>query len=107
MIEHTAPEEYTTDFAKAGRARKILIDYLRNNRTNTSVAAFSSRAKAHAPVSVPVTWRELTTALDPASLTVHTVPKRLARLRKDPWEDYWSARQKLTRQMLVAVEAEA
>ena len=107
MIEHTAPEEYTTDFAKAGRARKILIDYLRNNRTNTSVAAFSSRAKAHAPVSVPVTWRELTTALDPASFTVHTVPKRLARLRKDPWEDYWSARQKLTRQTLAAVEAEA
>lgn len=26
---------YTTQFAKSGRGRKILIDYLRNNRTNT------------------------------------------------------------------------
>ena len=39
------PARYTTRFAKAGRERKILIDYLRNNRTNTSIAAFSMRAK--------------------------------------------------------------
>ena len=32
-------------FAKAGRERKILIDYLRNNRTNTSICAFSPRAR--------------------------------------------------------------
>jgi bifunctional non-homologous end joining protein LigD len=106
MIERAAPGEYTTDFAKAGRSRKILIDYLRNNRTNTSVAAFSSRARPHAPVSVPLTWAELKSSLDPAALTVLTVPKRLARLRKDPWADYWTSRQKLTRQMIKAVGAE-
>jgi bifunctional non-homologous end joining protein LigD len=104
-IERTAPDEYTTDFAKAGRARKILLDYLRNNRTNTSVAAFSTRAKPHAPVSIPLTWKELTISLDPAAFTVVTVPKRLARLRTDPWAAYWSTRQKLTRQMLKAVGA--
>ncbi len=102
-IERAAPDEYTTDFAKAGRARKILIDYLRNNRTNTSVAAFSTRARAHAPVSVTLAWSELTASLDPASFTAVTVPKRLGRLRKDPWAEYWTARQKLTRQMLNAV----
>ena len=105
-IERRSPESYTTEFAKAGRSRKILIDYLRNNRTNTSVAAFSTRAKAHAPVSVPLTWRELTASLDPATFTVQTVPKRLARLRSDPWADYWRSRQKLTKQMLKAVGAE-
>ena len=104
-IERSAPEVYTTDFAKAGRARKILIDYLRNNRTNTSIAAFSTRARPHAPVSVTLTWRELTAALDPASFTVQTVPRRLARLRKDPWAEYWTSRQKLTSQLVKAIQA--
>jgi bifunctional non-homologous end joining protein LigD len=106
MIERSAPQTYTTDYAKAGRERKILIDYLRNNRTNTSVAAFSTRAAPQAPVSVTLAWRELTPRLDPASFTIRTVPGRLARLRKDPWAEYWTSRQALTKQQLKAVQAE-
>jgi bifunctional non-homologous end joining protein LigD len=106
MMERSAPDTYTTDYGKSGRARKILIDYLRNNRTNTSVAAFSTRARPQATVSVTLTWKELSTALDPSSFTVRTVPARLARLRKDPWADYWTSRQKLTKQLLKAVQAE-
>ena len=105
-IERAAPDTYTTKFAKVGRTKKILIDYLRNNRTNTSIAGFSTRARPRAPVSVPITWAELRASLDPASFTVRTVPRRLARLRRDPWHDYWTSRQKLTTQMLNAVEAE-
>ena len=44
----------STAVPKAGRERLILIDSLRNNRTNTSVAAYSLRARAGAPVSVPL-----------------------------------------------------
>ena len=102
-IERADPETYTTQFAKAGREGKILIDYLRNNRTNTSVAAFSSRARPHAPVSVPLTWTELRPALDPASFTVTTQRARLGRQRQDPWRDYWTCRQKLTGQRLRAI----
>ena len=50
---------FTERFAKAGRDDKILIDYLRNNRTNTSIAAYSTRARPDAPVSMPMTWGEL------------------------------------------------
>jgi bifunctional non-homologous end joining protein LigD len=96
------PERYTTRFAKAGRERKILIDYLRNNRTNTSVAAFSTRAKPHAPVSMPLSWAMLTPRVTPDAFTVKTVPARLARLRRDPWADYWTCRQRLTRAMTKA-----
>jgi len=102
-IERTAPELYTTRFAKAGRSRKILIDYLRNNRTNTSIAAYSTRARAGAPVSVPVSWDELRPALKPESFTLQTVPRRLARLRADPWREYWKCRQKLTAGRLRSV----
>jgi bifunctional non-homologous end joining protein LigD len=102
-IEASDPARFTIDFARAGRARKILIDYLRNNRTNTSIAAYSTRAKPCATVSVPVTWNELKPSLDPASFTIVTVPRRLAKLRRNPWADYHTAKQKLTRQMLKAM----
>jgi bifunctional non-homologous end joining protein LigD len=106
-IERTDPDLYTTQFAKAGRERKILIDYLRNNRTNTSIAAFSSRAREHATVSVPVSWEELKTSLKPDGLTVKTVPQRLARLARDPWKGYWTSRQKLTKQRIRALNIHA
>ncbi len=92
-LTQTDPSRYTTTFAKAGRERKILIDYLRNNRTNTSVAAFSARAKAPATVSMPVSWKQVTAKLDPQSFTVVTTPKKL---RADPWRDYWTSTQRIS-----------
>jgi bifunctional non-homologous end joining protein LigD len=97
------PDTFTTAFAKAGRERKILVDYLRNNRTNTSIAAFSTRARPGAPVSVPIRWNELQPGLDPLRWTILTVGDRLKRLRKDPWAGYAQSRQRLTASMLAAV----
>jgi len=99
-IERSDPRMYTTAFAKAGRERKILIDYLRNNRTNTSVCAFSPRARPGAVVSMPVAWEEL--SLGPERWTVMTLPRRLKR-RSDPWADYWKSRQKVTNVSLAAL----
>ncbi|HVL69331.1 MAG TPA: DNA ligase D [Vicinamibacterales bacterium] len=89
LLEEHDPELYTTAFAKAGRERKILIDYLRNNRTNTSIAAYSTRARAGAPVSTPLRWAELKADVEPARWTVEVVERRLAKLKEDPWRDYW------------------
>ena len=105
-IERADGDTYTTEFARRGRENKILLDYLRNNRTNTSIAAYSTRARAHAPVSMPLAWDELKTALDPGSFTIATVPQRLSRMRTDPWKAYWRCRQKLTAQRLKAVGAD-
>jgi bifunctional non-homologous end joining protein LigD len=104
-IERADPERFTTQYAKAGRRAKILLDYLRNNRTNTSVAAYSTRARTGAPVSVPLGWNELKTSFDPSRFTVESVPARLHRLRNDPWAGYWTCRQSLTKERLHAVEA--
>jgi bifunctional non-homologous end joining protein LigD len=95
LIVSRAPQRYTTDYAKAGRERKILIDYLRNNRTNTSIAAYSTRARPGAPVSTPIRWSELKETLDPRTFTIASVERRLSRLKTDPWAAYWSTKQEL------------
>jgi len=94
-----APDLYTATMSKSKRKGKIFIDYLRNTRTATAVCAYSSRARAGAPVSMPLRWEEL--AEDVRSrFTIRKVPERLARLRQDPWQDYEAARATLTRAML-------
>jgi bifunctional non-homologous end joining protein LigD len=100
-ITRTDPRAYTTAFAKSGRDHKILIDYLRNNRTNTSVCAFSPRARPGAAVSMPLGWHELREA--PARWTILTVPRRLARRRADPWQDYWRGAQTISPASFAAV----
>ena len=100
-IAKTDSRAYTTSFAKAGRERKILIDYLRNNRTNTSVCAFSPRARPGATVSMPLDWDDLESP--PDRWTLLTVGRRLERLRTDPWKDYWSAAQVISAASFAAV----
>ena len=96
-IEESDPEAYTTSFAKAQRPGKVLIDYKRNYRTSIAVAGFSTRARPGAPMSTPVTWRELTTKLRPEQFSLQTIAARLTRLagRGDPWQDFWSCEQRL------------
>ena len=88
------PDAYTLAIPKAGRENKILIDVGRNGRTSSTVAAYSLRARAGAPVSTPLHWDELTARLTPARFTVETVRARLRRVG-DVWAGYWEARQRL------------
>ena len=89
------PGRYVAKITKSLRKGKIFVDYLRNSLEQTSVAAYSTRARAGAPVSAPVTWQELgrTTAAD--QYTVLDLMKRLHRLKQDPWEGIGRVRQKL------------
>ena len=89
-----APSLFTTANAKASRERQILIDVLRNNRTNTSVSAYSLRARPGAPVSFPIAWDELGPRLDPRAFTFASVRAR-ARHQPDAWAEYWRTRQRL------------
>ena len=96
----TAPSLYTIAFAKSGRESKILIDYLRNNRTNTSVSAYSARAREGATVSMPLTWTQLSSKTDPGRFTVETVARKPG---SDAWRDYWKARQKISQTAFKAI----
>jgi len=53
------PERFVATMAKAKRKGRIFIDWLRNQRGATAVMPYSARARAGAPVAVPVSWSEL------------------------------------------------
>ena len=90
-----APARYLSRMSKAERRGRIFIDYLRNDPTSTAIAPWSTRARAGAPVAVPLWWDDLTPALDPQTFTVKTIPKRLERARGDPWAEIDTVRQRL------------
>jgi len=96
----SAPELYIATMSKAKRKGKIFIDYLRNARTATAISAYSTRARASAPVSVPLSWDELATDVREDHFTIRNVPQRLASLRRDPWEGYEKLRAPLKESLL-------
>ncbi len=49
---------YTASSA-VDRTGRVFIDYLRNGRGSSAVGAYSPRARAGFPVSMPVTWRQV------------------------------------------------
>jgi bifunctional non-homologous end joining protein LigD len=95
-VERDEPERYTTNMSKARRKGRIFLDYLRNGRGATFIAPYSPRARAGAPVAVPITWDELAHGIDPSLFTTATVPRRLAALRDDPWHAMTHVKQSIT-----------
>jgi bifunctional non-homologous end joining protein LigD len=93
------PDRYTATASKLKRKGKIYIDYLRNGRGATAIAAYSTRARAGATVSVPLRWEELSPEIRSDQFTIRTLPRRMARLRRDPWDGYAAAGRTITAAM--------
>ena len=84
-----SPEHYLITMTKKDRTGRIFLDYLRNDRTATAVAPLSPRARERAPVSMPLTWGQVRTGLDPMRFTVRTAATQLA--KSSAWQDYADA----------------
>ena len=80
------PDLYLTKMTKTLRRGRIFLDYLRNDRMSTAVAPLSPRARAGAPVAMPLTWGQVRRGLDPMRFTIRTVPGLIQRSKA--WADY-------------------
>jgi len=89
------PLEFVSTATKRFRRGKIYVDYLRNGRGATAVASYSLRSRPGAPVAVPLRWEELGKVKSGSAFDLRSVPKRLARLKKDPWDGIDKVRQNL------------
>jgi len=94
------PKKYTAVMSKAKRKGRVFLDYLRNGRGATAVAAYSTRARRGAPVAAPLRWDELSDGLSPNQYTVKNLRQRLASLEGDPWPDLGDAAVRITKRMM-------
>ncbi|SEC48158.1 ATP-dependent DNA ligase LigD phosphoesterase module /ATP-dependent DNA ligase LigD polymerase module [Burkholderia sp. WP9] len=95
----TLPKYFSAKMGAQNRKQKIFVDYLRNNRGSSTVAAFSARARPGLGVSVPLTWDEVATSTGGDQWTIENLHERLADLKSDPWADYSKTRQRITAAM--------
>ena len=98
LVQHLAAharERFVAVSGPRNRVGRIYVDYLRNGRGATTVAAYSVRARPGLPISLPLAWGELDRwdAQRPA-----TIATPLARLEAsaDTWAGYAATRQTLS-----------
>jgi bifunctional non-homologous end joining protein LigD len=97
VVEHLAAHAGQRFVAKSGpknRVGRIFVDYLRNGRGATTVAAFSPRARPGLGVSLPLAWDELPGLKGPAIASIDTPTRRLEAAARQ-WSDYGATRQTL------------
>ncbi len=81
------PDELTTEFRKAKRGGRILVDVARNRYAQTAVPPYAVRPRPGAPVATPIEWDELSDSrLRPDRWTVRNVIRRLDK-KGDPWAE--------------------
>lgn len=84
-LERGHPDLVTTNMAKEQRPGRIFVDWSQNTFTKTTIAVYSLRARPRPTVSTPVTWDEVSAAVeagDPARLRFES-DDVLARVERD------------------------
>jgi bifunctional non-homologous end joining protein LigD len=99
VVQHLAqvlPERFVAKSGPKNRVGRIFVDYLRNGRGATTVAAYSARARPGLGVSMPCAWNELPQLAGGDHWTIANAHERLDG-DGDPWAEYASTRQTLAK----------
>jgi bifunctional non-homologous end joining protein LigD len=100
-IESTDRKLYLIKMTKAARKGRIFIDYMRNERGATAVAAYSPRARSGLRVALPLEWDELDQGRP--EFSVANFPEWEDRLARAPWARLPGLQQKIDKKVLAAV----
>lgn len=95
------PLFFTATITKSKRVQKIFIDYLRNSRGATAVGVYSTRAEPNAPISCPLDWKELLSIKSASRYNVSNFRKRLFKIKKDPWKEFFECKQNVTKKYIL------
>ena len=79
------PKHLTTEFTKQKREGRLFLDVNRNAYAQTAVAPYAVRARAGAPIAMPIPWSDVQSdGLRPDGVGIRNVVEWL-RGRDDPW----------------------
>ncbi len=84
-------DKVVSEFGDTKKPDKVFVDYTQNSHGRTMVSPYSLRVTEEATVSTPLDWSQVKKEIKPAEFTISTVPS----LKRDPWKDIFSNRQKL------------
>ena len=105
LLVRTFPDRFVSTATKRSREGRIFVDWLRNAEGATAVAPYSLRAKANAPVAMPIGWDEIARDVRFDHFNAKNVPSLLAKRTRDPWREFFDTRQTITAAMIRRVGA--
>jgi bifunctional non-homologous end joining protein LigD len=89
------PSRFVSKNGAERRVGKIFVDWIRNGHAQTTVSAFSARARPGLGVSMPISWQALDDIKRGDQWTIRTAREYLSFESSDPWADYWLTTQDL------------
>jgi bifunctional non-homologous end joining protein LigD len=93
-VAQRAPKIATVERTIAKRkSTQVYVDWMQNARGKTLAATFTARAKPKAPVSMPLTWKQIEKGVKIQDFTIVNVPVLLK--KGDAWADFFKQRQTL------------
>jgi len=94
-VAQRAPRIATIERTIAKRkSTQVYVDWMQNARGKSLAAVFTARAKPKAPVSMPLTWKQVEKGVKIQDFTITNVPELLKK-KGDAWADFFGSRQSL------------
>lgn len=94
-VARRAPKIATVERSLAKRKHdQVYVDWMQNARGKSLASVFTVRAKPHATVSMPLTWKQVEKGVTIADFTIKNLPTLLKK-NGNAWADFFDSRQTL------------